>query len=237
MIIGIPTEQHLSRLYYELALHGARSVGQKVAWPYKYSSKEELLLLASDLSRFDPRLLEVIVGWIFDQWQTFNPSLLRQLFFKMKMPQTFLVAANFLVNQISNPEYFYFYNYLSQNLNPVSPQLYFCQIYTNPAGSLMAKAVMENVQAYDDWGFLARERPTLMVGEQRILLGSWSIKARQRLLTQLSQSGTPFSVSDYLEKLEYSLTRQQALADLKSFSGLHLKGKGRGSVWHVRGKK
>ena len=57
-----PTQGDLERLYRELAELGAPSVGRATDWSYAPGSREELLGLAGEMLRYDPRLLSIVAG-------------------------------------------------------------------------------------------------------------------------------------------------------------------------------
>ncbi len=64
MLIETPSTKHLSRMYYELGKIKANCVGMKSSWPYKaIKNREHLLALACDMSRYDPRLFEILVNY------------------------------------------------------------------------------------------------------------------------------------------------------------------------------
>lgn len=157
MLKQIPNINHLSRMYFELSQKGGSGIGEAVKWPYSPQSTEELTALASDMSRFDPRLLEVIVDWVFHHWTELNPYQLRQTLKTMTCPQTLCVIFNFVssIRRDSVPtdsECLAFYQYLCEGIKPVSPQLYFTNVYPKPAGSLMTRAVTESLQEFKEKG-------------------------------------------------------------------------------------
>ena len=68
-----PTEDELARLYYELAKLGATSVGDERPWPYAPQGREQLVVLASQMMRYDARLLSILVQWLAAYYDTLNP--------------------------------------------------------------------------------------------------------------------------------------------------------------------
>ena len=224
-----PTLNHLSRAYFELGLIGARVVGEKKKWPYSPKSKEELLVLTAEMSRFDPRLFDILVEFLFFHWMELNPQTLRNSIRTMPSPQVFGVIGSFLEPCFDDREVIYFFEYLMRDYHPVPPQLFFCLLYA-PGSRAMQKASFEPLQEYLSWGFLARERP-IIHSLQRMELGHFSPQARHNIISRLVARSGQISLADYLETLNHTLSRQQALLDLKDFTGLKIKGKGRGSVW------
>lgn len=230
LLKGTPTQKHLSRLYYELAQIGARAIGEKEDWPYSYKTSEELICLAADMSRYDPRLFDIMVELFYFHWQKINPCVLRQFLPRMVTPQTLFTIFNFITFEKTAPEKQAYYEYLTKGYSKVSPQLYFINLYL-PGSLNMQKASRESIQEFLDWGFLSRERPIIHENGKRISLGHWGPSARKNIRRQILKKKESFHLSDYLERLEHTISRQQALIDLKNDPKLTCQGHGRGSVW------
>jgi len=216
-------------LYYELGKMGARSVGQKKKWPYRYSQLEGLFTLAAEWSRFDPRLLEVLVQYALDHWKDLNPQRLRALTKKMETPQTMGVIATFV--QTANPqdtELILFWNYITEGLKPVESQYYFRDLYL-PGSGLAQRAARESLYEFKKWGFLGRER-LIIDPTTKKTIGTWDQVARLNILKRLLGNQKKLQISDYLEALKHSISRQQALLDLKASGARQTKG-GRSSYW------
>jgi hypothetical protein len=230
MLKGIPTENHLARIYYELAQLGADSMGERRPWPYKARGLEELFVLGAEMSRYDPRLLGLLVSFLEKNWQRFNPLALRSLYESMRAPQVIAVMAEFLLRHSSrSEEKRHFLEYLQMGLNPVPLQFFFHHLYS-PAGHLMQKAVEAPLLEYKRWGFLAREAPILDEAGRRVS-GSRDAASRKNLLLRLLDERGRISLGDYIEALDHLVSRQQALLDIKSISGIRLVGGGRGARW------
>lgn len=227
-----PTLNHLSRAYFELAQIGARAVGEKKTWPYPKQDHVGLLGLCAELSRYDPRLFAILVEYFHDHWTELSPMLLRAVLKTMVTPQTLLTILGF-VDSVKDEEFHFFYNHVSGGFKPVAAQLYFKNLYA-PASHNMTRAATESVQEFLDWGFLARERPIIHVQQQRCELGHWSVMARRNIVTRLLEKHGQISLATYLESVEHTVSRQQALHDLKNNPRLVSSGKGRGSTWVVR---
>ena len=83
---------------------------------------------------------------------------------------------------------------------------------------------------YRKWGFLGIERPIIDL-ETKKTVGSYDVPYRRNLLKQLLSRNKKITLSIYLETLGHTISRQQALYDLKHFLPLQLKGKGHGAHW------
>ena len=224
MLKQMPTEAHLSRMYHELARLGASCVGAKRGWPYEPESSEELLALACDMSRFDPRLLGILVDYLSNHWAEINPAKLRQFYAKMKTPQAVAVVGEFLLANARTEEIQYFVSYLSAGLRPVETQFYFYNLYAI-GGGLAERATEEGIYEYKKWGFLACERPGRF--------GSFDPASRKNILRRLFEKKGEISLKDYLSALLFSISRQQALLDIKSSGIAEPAGRGRNARWKM----
>jgi hypothetical protein len=230
-LIQPPTLKHLSRMYYELAQLGARAIGEKDDWPYCYATKEDLLILGSQMSRYDPRLLSILVEYFYRNWKSINPLELKILLKQANTPQTVCVILNFLT-RTHDKEYLDYYEYITKEFSPVPHQLYFIDLYF-PGSNNMKQASKTSLSEYYEWGFLARERP-IIYNAQRISLGHWGPESRKNIIQDLAKKNTSFTISDYLKKIDNTITRQQALIDLKNTSNIELKGRKKGSHWVLK---
>ena len=120
-----PTQNHLARMYYELAQHGALAMGEKKPWPYRPKNLYELVALAADMSRFDPRLLGILVEFVELKWLEINPVLLRQEIKKMDCPQTFGVILGFTDSFLKQKEFlFLLFRSMRINREQCSPEFF-----------------------------------------------------------------------------------------------------------------
>ena len=190
---------------------------------------ESLFALGCDWSRFDPRLLEVLVDFGLHHWKELHPQKLREKMREMETPQTVGVVASFI--QTTSPqdkEMGVFWDYVLFNLKPLSPQFYFRDLYT-PGSTLANRAASESLTEFKEWGFLSRERIVVDPSTKKTV-GTWDQPARFNILRRLFTQKKHLQISDYLEELHHTISRQQALLDLKSL-GAQQKEKGRIAYW------
>lgn len=232
MLKAPPTAKHLSRMYYELAQEGASCSGEKYPWPYRLQSREEKLILAADMTRWDPRLLGIFVEFLLKNWRHVQPQILRQYYSQMKTPQTLAVVAEFCRAATSEKEIQYYCEYLQKGLRKVSDQFYFKGLYA-PGGKLGQAAADKSIKEYKKWGFLAREAPTIDVYSKKTV-GRLDTVGRINVLTELFKVQSELSLGDYLHALKYGISRQQALADLKKIAQLKKGTRGRGARWKIK---
>lgn len=224
--------KNLPRLYYELARFGARAVGKKQSWNFNYDSLEELLVYAAQLSRHDPRLFSIMVELLAKCWNELNPRLIRQLNSKTESPQNILVMFEFVKACHSGAELTALVQYLGVGVDPVPYQLYFKNLYL-PGSRLMERASREALEEFYQWGFLARERP-IIYGARRQTLGHWGPVARLNILHRLAEPGKAFQINTYLATLDHTISRQQAVLDLKKAPFLKMVGSGRACSWQLK---
>ena len=230
MQLTIPTTAHLERLYFELQRVGADCVGSKKPWPYHPKTREELICLAADMSRYDPRLITILVRFLDMHWNELNPAMLRKHYADMHAPQTMAVLAEFILGAGSaDDEKKYFFDYLQQGLKPTPMQFYFHHLYA-PGSAMATRATMMPLAEYKRWGFLACEAPVISAKE-RTPLGTLDGVSRKNILLDLLKKKKTIQISDYLAVLENRISRQQALNDLKSVSFARRVGRGRGAAW------
>ena len=228
----IPSDSDLMRLYWELSQIGADCVGDKVPWKYSLKSpksKEELILLACEMLRYDPRLLSILIIYFLNHWKELNPMMLREGLLSLKAPQVLGVLKEFIFNYTQDDELKYFLEYITRGIKPVSPQLFFIGLFS--VGSQRHELTSQkSLKQYMRWGFLGRERPVVNVMTKKAI-GSYDMKTRQKIIVDISRSKENFSIKEYLETLDFSISRQQALYDLKHCKNIFLKGHGRGARW------
>jgi len=230
MLKGTPTADHLARIYFELAEHGAACVGEKKPWPYESMDLDTLFCLGADMSRYDPRLFDVLVAFLDRRWRNLNPLAIRSLYDSMQTPQTIAVMAEFLLGQQgSSDEKRFFLEFLQRGLKPVPLQLYYHYLY-RPGGDLMLRAVEAPLFEYKKWGFLAREAPVLDEAGRRTV-GSRDAASRRNILLHLFEDRVRIRLIDYLAALDFGISRQQALLDMRSVKGVRLVGRGPGARW------
>src|SRR3989338_2363496 len=228
MIKKIPTDRHLSRLYFELRKHGAHCIGEKYRWPYRFRSLEELIALACDMSRYDPRLTTILVNFFIEHRNKLNPAQIRSFYSAMKTVQTIAIICEF-VRDAGDDELKYFCNYLQAGLAPLHLQFYFYHL-SSQGGAIAERTLEASLTQYKRWGFLAREAPRLE-SDRHASLGKLDLASRRNILRRLLATRKQIKVSDYLEATGHIISRQQALLDLSNSSFAKLAGKGRGSHW------
>jgi len=235
LLVHAPTENELGRLYFELALIGAPAVGRKRAWPYRPRDREQLLLLASEMLRYDPRLLSILLQFLLQYWRTLNPVTLREWMRSMRWPQALLVVLEFAKTASRDREMRFWIDHVAAGWPRVDPSERFFFDAERPASRVATRRVGRNFEAYARWGFLGSEKPIADAMTRRTV-GRYDAPTRQAVLSELASRSSGFILADYLEAVDHSISRQQALFDLKRHPGLALRGHGRGARWRRRAR-
>lgn len=225
-----PTQNELARLYHELARIGATSVGERKAWRYAPKSREELVALASQMMRYDPRLLSVLVQWLRSAFHTLNPLELRRALRATRWPQSLLVALEFARLDAGDPELVAFADYVAAGWPRVQPAERFFLDTERPGSRSAARNLGRNLAPYARWGYIGQERPIVDPISKRTV-GRYDADTRRRILRDLLERRESFSSADYLSAVDHSVSRQQALIDLTACEALEQVGRGRGARW------
>lgn len=228
-----PDQAELERLYHELAQLGAPSVGRLQPWPYRPESMEELLALAAEMLRYDPRLLSILLELVLARWSDLHPLRLRRHMLRMRWPQALLVVFELAREAATDPELRYLADYLSAGVPRLSPpeRLFFD---VERPGSRMAKRKEgRNLAPYARWGFMGTERPTISTVTKR-RVGRYDAATRKRIRQELARRRRGFSMAEYLEALDQAISRQQAYQELRNDPDFEVVGHGRGAKWRLR---
>jgi hypothetical protein len=228
-----PTQHELERLYYELAQVGATSIGRKRAWSYKPHSLEALLALAAEMLRYDARLLSILLQLLLSRWSDLNPVRMRAQLHLMRWPQALLVVLEFAKAESSEPEFRHWANYLAAGFARIDPVERFFFDAERPGSRIAQRRMGRNLAAYARWGFVGSERPIADPVSKRAL-GRYDARTRRDILHELIARRGELTLSEYLDAVDHAVSRQQALADLKSSPELSLHGQARGAKWKLR---
>ena len=232
MIAEVPLSgQESARLYWELSQRGAASVGQWAPWRYESISEDDLLLSALRQCRYDPRLLEVMVNFFSEDKFRLNMITFKKKIIKEGVLPVMVVIGEFVLESAVSSEAKELVRYLMIGAKPVPTQLFFSGLY-KIGGKKMKEALQQPLWAFKKWGFLAAD-PPWSKGKQPKRTYLFDSTSRLHLLRDLSKEKGSFRLKDYLEALGNSVSRQQALKDLKSVPWIRKRGQGKGSFYQL----
>lgn len=221
------SQNQAARLYWELQKRGAYCTGERLPWAMENFSEEELLTLAIAQSRYDPRLLAILTDF-FRNPQRLDPIRFKQCLREAEGLQTAAVIGEYVLESSPKQGVRDLFDFLRSGVPPLPTQLFYRGLYPI-AGRKIDEALSKPLWAFKKWGFLAADAPLL---KERAMRRSYlyDSQARLQILRELSSHGA-FRLRDYLAALQYSISRQQALKDVRSVSWIQKRGCGKGSVY------
>jgi hypothetical protein len=228
-----PTQAELERLYHELAKLGAPSAGRMRPWSYRPEGFEDLLALAGEMLRYDPRLLTVLLQLVLRRWREIDVLALRRRMGAMRWPQALLVAFEFARAASTDRELRYLVDHLAAGWARIDPAERFFVDAERPGSRMAARGLGRNLRAYARWGFVGTERP-IADGTTRRTVGRYDARTRMRILDDLAARRETFTLAEYLEAIDHAVSRQQARHDLAGRATLAVSGHGRGARWRRR---
>jgi len=227
-----PATATLTRLYYELGQRGARTLGHKADWEYGNPSVEDLVTLASQASRYDPRLLWVLVEFLAHNYGALNPVRLRSAARESRWPAALGVAFEFSRQVSHNSELEELYKFTMRGIPRANGEQFFVSTHAF-AGNLARREAEESLSEYKRWGYLSREEP--FAKELGFTAhGTLARTERLNLLRRLVERLGSIALSDYIEALGQKASPRQASRDLATAPFLARHGKTRGARYLLR---
>ncbi len=225
-------ERELARLYHELALIGARVEGRRLTWKHGSPTPEELLVLAAQAARHDPRLLWVAVELLARSYATFNPLELRRAAARARWPAAVAVALEFARQVSPSAELDDYARFVTAPIAPARGERFFLGTHAF-GGALARRDAEESLAEYKRWGYLAREAPFAKeLGSPA--RGTLERNERRNLLRRIAERRGVVSLADYLEALHGTVSRRQAQRDLRDAPFLVKRGNTRGASYALR---
>jgi hypothetical protein len=209
---GPPDESTLARLYHELGRLGARAIGRRAEWGYGKPGAEEVVVLASQAARHDPRLLWILVELLARQPDALNPLRLRAALAGSRWPAALGVVLEFARRASREPALRDLQRLVMRGVRPAAGEQFFVSSH-GFAGPLARREAEESLAEYKRWGYLSREEPLakeLGPGAH----GTLARPERMNLLRRLAERLGTLSLPDYLEALGGRSSARQASRDL-----------------------
>lgn len=222
-----------ARLYWELARRGAFCDGESRPWKYEDFTEEELHVLAILQSRYDPRLMAILVDY-FQKPLSLDPLRFKHLLRQYQALGPAAVIGEFVLSHEISQEVRDLFQFLAAGMRSVPTQLYYRGLYPL-AGVKMREAVDRPLWAFKKWGFLASDPPFLKERKSGKRVFLFDLPSRLEILRTLSKNRERFRLQDYLRGVGFSISRQQALKDLKAASWIRKRGKGKGTYYFLAG--
>lgn len=224
-------ERELPRLYHELASVGARAEGRPAAWRFGRPRPEELLVLAAQAARQEPRLLWVLVELLARQYHRFDPLKLRRALAGARWPAALGVAFEFARRVARSPELDDVATFVMARTARAGGERFFLGTRAF-AGELARRDVEESLAEYRRWGYFSREEPFAKeLGTTA--RGSLGPRERMNLLRRLVTRQGQVTLGDYLSALNGRASRRQASRDLAAAPFLVRTGATRGARYRL----
>ncbi len=194
----------------------------------KESISSDKLILYSQWVRFDSRLGEIIVNYIFEKFMKYNPLELRKFLTSSPWPQVFLVICEFSEHQMEIvkdsrlQEFKAWFEAVKFGFAKIEFQNFFIGLdQINP--SQLQKKMKKSLRYYERWGFWGTENliPSPKNKLPRSLIGK---NLRIQVLTQLLSHKNKITVTDYIRALSGAVHPRQAERDLKDYPGIRKTG-------------
>jgi len=231
---GVPLDAaELPRLYHELARLGARAEGRAVPWRFLARPEaEELVVLAAQAARQEPRLLWVLVEWLAKGWDRLDPLRTRRALARARWPAALGVALEFARRVAGSVELDDVAAFVLARVAPARGERFF--LGTRALGGALARRdVEESLAEYRRWGYFSREEP--LAKELGVAVrGTLDRSARLNLLRRLAERSGSIAVGDYLAALGGRASRRQASRDLATAPFLARSGTTRGARYGLR---
>jgi|GEM_PF-1593895 len=198
-------------------------------------SIEEWITFA-EMARFDPRLGEVLVVRLKDDFKAISPFQLREeALFKLREPATIGVLLDHAALLLGSSERKSFSHWKALTLDGIQKapyQSFFIGLHPF-ANESLREAARHPHPIYARWGFYARD---LMINKAQ----KWTDQAtrtfvkpdeRRKVLDQLIRKRERIETRDYLQELNGLVSRRQAEIDLSLHPQLVKRGRTRGAFW------
>lgn len=226
-------EVELARLYHELGRLGARAEGRKGPWRFGAPSPEELVVLAIQAARREPRLLWVVVELLATGYERLNPLWLRRAVRRSRWPAALGVALEFARVAAGSAELDDLAAFVMAGVAPAAGERFFAG--TRSFGGAQARRdVEESLAEYRRWGYFAREEP-LSKELGAVARGTLGPRERQNLLRRLVTRKGRITLADYLAALQGRTSPRQASRDLGRATFLVRHGRTRAAHYRLGG--
>jgi hypothetical protein len=225
-------EAELARLYHELARVGGRVEGRRSPWRHGAPGREEVLVLAAQASRHDPRLLWALVELLARAYATFDALALRRAAGRARWPSTLGVVLEFARRAAPGQELDDWAAFVARRLPPPARgERYF--LGTRPFGGEAARRdAEESLAEYKRWGYLGREEPFAkeLGAAPR---GSMERVERLNLLRRLASRRGTVTHAEYAAALHGRVSARQATRDLGAAPFLRRDGRTRAARYRL----
>lgn len=194
------------------------------------ATDEELVVLLAEMTRYDARLLGALVAFVLSAWRRLSPVALRDAMRRSTAPQATCVVAEFAKTAEPDRELGHWVTHVTAGWPRAHPAAHFFVDDVRPGERTAARRMGRSLAPYSRWGYVAVERPTVDPHRKRAI-GRYDPRTRRMALDALlREDPAGVTLASYLDAVDRSVSRQQALADLR-VAGLVPDRRGRGARW------
>jgi len=224
-------EGELARLYHELAAIGARVEGRRRPWRFGRPSREELVVLAAQAARREPRLLWAVVELLARSYERLDALALRRAALRARWPAAVAVALEFARRAVRSDELDDWVRFVTAPLPRAAGERFFLGTRAF-SGAQARRDAEESLAEYKRWGYLAREEPFAkeLGSAARGTLGP---AERMNLLRRIAERAGSVTLAEYVAALKGRASPRQAQRDLAAASFLERRGRTRGARWVI----
>jgi len=222
-----------STIYFQLGKLGAFCSGENYMPSLNRLPIFDILSFACEESRFDPRLLGVLIDYFAKHYPQINPFELAQSINTIPTPQTLGVVLEFSMKVNRDPELKSFAQIVLGKIQMAPFQSYFSHQYRPRVGNLIEQEI-HTPWEFRKWGFIAHKEPYLKEFRPNKSPLTYPKEDRIRILRNLFKKKKNIQIKDYLCQLQGAITRQQAYQDLRNLKGIRHSGKNKGRIYHHR---
>ena len=227
------TLNELSSLYFQLQQNGAFCRGENKKH-FDNLSLEEILAIALEESRWDFRLLGILIDFFQKNFIHSKPFLLKNYIQKNQSPSVIGVVEEWVYTLDTSSDIKDFFALLTKDLKQDDEYKLFNvgQVFILKN---IQKEASNSLMQFKKWGFLCSEIPLLkenLIRDKKLHL--YSKEERMNILKELLASYGEISLKEYLKAIKHSVTRQHARLDILSYKGIKQKGTTKGSVYSLK---
>ncbi len=226
-------EAELARLYHELGAIGARAQGKRTRWRFGRPAPEELVVMAAQGARRDPRLLWIVVEHLAKRYEALDALALRRAALRARWPAALGVAFEFARAVARSTELDDYARFVTAPLSPAHGERFF--LGTRGFGGEQARRdAEESLAEYKLWGYLGREEP--FAKELGVpARGTMGPAERRNLLRRIAERRGEVTFAEYSAALKGRASARQASRDLAAAEFLVKEGRTRGARWRYVG--
>lgn len=222
-------DDELARLYHELAGIGARVEGRRRPWRFGRPSREELVVLAAQAARKEPRLLWAVVELLARSYERLDALALRRAALRARWPAAVAVALEFARRVAPSQELDDWARFVTAPISRAVGERFFLGTRAF-SGAQARRDAEESLAEYKRWGYLGREEPFAkeLGSTARGTLGP---AERTNLLRRLAEREGSVTLGEYVAALKGRASPRQAQRDLAAAPFLERRGRTRGARW------